>query len=191
MSMSPDTALVIEYASAYLLAVLAPLIPAILIYKLFPDTKVSLSGPLSGLTLAAGGAFAAYVIVFLLSMSIMSHFRDTLDGLSTPVWTVKADVALVDENGKPVTDPEALNSVTIELNPNLNEQKFGRMRLTLPVLKSDWPSIHLGLGGRGTANLDYPFKDFEPQITGRTISLNKPVTIPVNVTPYNPSGSPQ
>jgi hypothetical protein len=48
------------HAVAYLLAVLCPLIPAILIYRLFPETKVSVPGPLAGLTLRAGGAFAAY-----------------------------------------------------------------------------------------------------------------------------------
>ena len=37
-----------------------PLVPAILIYRYFPDTQVVASGPLAGLTVKASGAFAAY-----------------------------------------------------------------------------------------------------------------------------------
>lgn len=46
----------------YLLYVLLPLVPAILIFKIFPETKVTVSGPLQNLTLNATGAFAAYVV---------------------------------------------------------------------------------------------------------------------------------
>src|SRR5579871_6525886 len=139
MGLSPDTSIVVYYTLTYLLAVLAPLIPDILIYKLFPDTKVSIGGPLSGLTLKAGGAFAVYVVTFLLSTSLMTHFRQTIDSFVTPVWTVKGDISLVDENGKPITDPQALNSVTIDYIPNLSEQKFGKMQLLMPINNSQWP----------------------------------------------------
>ena len=43
--------------------VLVPMIPLIVIYRLFPDTAVAVTGVLSGLTVRATGAFAAYLIL--------------------------------------------------------------------------------------------------------------------------------
>jgi hypothetical protein len=179
------------YAVLYLLAVLCPLVPAILIYKLFPDTKVSVTGPLSGLTLRAGGAFAAYVTTFLLSMLIVTHFRNFLDSLlGTQVWTVTGKVVLLDENGKPITDQELLNGVTIEYFPNPTEQKFGQLKLVVPVDKK-WPTIHVALPKLGSADLDHPFKEFEPREDEKThtIDFNKPVQIKLNRSEYKIRGT--
>jgi hypothetical protein len=46
----------------YVLYVLLPIIPAVVIFLLFPDTKVWVSGPLQNLTIKTTGAFAAYVV---------------------------------------------------------------------------------------------------------------------------------
>jgi hypothetical protein len=50
----------------WILYVLLPLIPAVVIFKLFPDTKVTVSRPLQNLTVNATGAFAAYVVTVAL-----------------------------------------------------------------------------------------------------------------------------
>lgn len=55
----------------YVLYVLLPLIPALLIFKLFPDTKVTVAGPLQNLTINATGAFAAYVVTVALGFFIV------------------------------------------------------------------------------------------------------------------------
>jgi hypothetical protein len=57
----------------YLLYVLLPLIPAILIFRLFPETKVALSGPLQNLTVKTTGAFAAYVVTALLGFFLVKQ----------------------------------------------------------------------------------------------------------------------
>jgi len=57
----------------YVLYVLLPLIPAILIFRLFPDTKVSVTGPLQNLTLNATGAFAAYVVTAALGFFLVRN----------------------------------------------------------------------------------------------------------------------
>ena len=44
--------------------VLLPLIPSILIFLIFPMTTIMTRGPLALLTLRAGAAFVAYLIVF-------------------------------------------------------------------------------------------------------------------------------
>lgn len=55
----------------YMLYVLVPLIPAILIFKMFPESKVTVSGPLQNLTVNATGAFAAYVVTVALGFFLV------------------------------------------------------------------------------------------------------------------------
>jgi len=57
----------------YMLYVLLPLVPAILIFKLFPETKVTVSGPLQNLTINATGAFAAYVVTVALGFFLVRN----------------------------------------------------------------------------------------------------------------------
>ena len=58
---------ILALVGAHILWVLLPLAPAVLIYWLFPNTPVAVSGPLSGLTVRTGGAFGAYLVVLLLT----------------------------------------------------------------------------------------------------------------------------
>jgi hypothetical protein len=184
-----EGSIVFYYTLMYLLAILCPLVPAILIYRLFPNTTVSVGGPLAGLTLRAGGAFAAYVATFLLSMLIMVHYRDMLDSFVTPVWTVTGKVDLIDENGQPVTDEGLLNGISVEYFPNPSQTKFGELKLTVPINDSQWPTINVGVRDLGWLPLEYPFKDFNPTSRNHTIALGSPVTIKLNRSPYRPEGT--
>jgi hypothetical protein len=80
-----------------------PLVPAILIYRYFPDTQVAASGPLAGLTVKASGAFAAYLVVFLLIFALVSPIKDVIGSGMRPFWEIRGKVKLVDENGKPIS----------------------------------------------------------------------------------------
>ena len=44
--MTPELTGALMIGVRYVVCLLAPLIPAVLIFKLFPDSKISLSGPL-------------------------------------------------------------------------------------------------------------------------------------------------
>jgi hypothetical protein len=57
-------AVLVSMLLLFILTVL-PLIPAVVIYALFPKTTVVTRGPLSGLTLKSSGAFSVYIIVFI------------------------------------------------------------------------------------------------------------------------------
>jgi hypothetical protein len=62
----------------YVLYVLLPLIPAVLIFRLFPDTKVSVAGPFQNLTLNATGAFAAYVVTVALGFFLVKYVEQEI-----------------------------------------------------------------------------------------------------------------
>src|SRR5688500_6357198 len=51
--------------------ILLPLVPAVLIYVIFPKSQASAKGLFAGLTIRGGGAFAAYFIVLLASYPVL------------------------------------------------------------------------------------------------------------------------
>jgi hypothetical protein len=67
----------------YVLYILLPLIPAVLIFRLFPDTKVSVSGPLQGLTLNTTGAFGAYVVTAALGFFLVRNVESQIQWTRT------------------------------------------------------------------------------------------------------------
>jgi hypothetical protein len=71
--MAREPMVMLSLALLQVLWVLLPLIPAVLIYRLFPDTKVGVSGPLANLTVRASGAFAGYLVVFLIVMPLVNR----------------------------------------------------------------------------------------------------------------------
>lgn len=101
--------------------VLLPLAPAILIYKLFPNTKVGVSGPLQGLTFNASGAFAAYVVTALLGSILMLKAQDFIEPLMDQDWSITAKVVLLDHQGNPITGTQLetlLHGLTITFLPD-------------------------------------------------------------------------
>jgi hypothetical protein len=63
----------------YTFYVCLPLIPAVVIFRLFPDSKVSVSGPLQNFTVNATGAFAAYVVTVALGILLVQWIETTIN----------------------------------------------------------------------------------------------------------------
>lgn len=92
--MDTNIAAVLLSCLLYSLYVLLPMIPAIVIYRLFPDTKVALSGPLANLTMKSTGAFAAYIVVVSLGYFLIKNTHTIIAGMVQPMWTIKATLEL-------------------------------------------------------------------------------------------------
>jgi hypothetical protein len=146
----------------YILYVLVPLIPSVLIYKVFPKTKVTLSGPLSHLTLKASGAFAAYVIIIILCYSPVQHSEDLIAGLAYPTWTVTASVTLLDSANHVVPHPEImLGGLKVITTPELAKTSGNEVVLSVPGITDPMRSIAIILPdwGQTTINLQQLNKD--------------------------------
>ena len=190
MPVSPDVRVVLDYTCMYLLAFVGPLIPAILIYKFFPDTKTSIGGPLSGLTLKTTGAFAAYVTAFLVTSFILVYFHDDLQSsLTIPTYHVSGKINFVDENGKPLADLRATEGLTVEFSPRLYTLTESSLDFTLPVDGKRQTTVYLNLGERGRVPLDYPFTGQHASTAGRDITLTDPIVMTINTSSYNPNGT--
>src|SRR6516164_10238338 len=95
-----------------------PLVPAIMIYRYFPETQVFASGPLAGLKVKTSGAFAAYLIVFLCILLLVNTTKDVIGSGMRPYWEIRGKVKLVDENGKPISGEDLLNTIKFEIVPD-------------------------------------------------------------------------
>ena len=73
-----------------------PLVPAIMIYRYFPETQVFASGPLAGLKVKTSGAFAAYLIVFLCIFLLVNTTKDVIGSGMRPFWEIRGKVKLVE-----------------------------------------------------------------------------------------------
>ena len=89
-------AVILSFA-LYALYVLLPMIPAILIYRFFPDTKVGIKGPLGNLTISASGAFAAYIVTVALGFFLIQNTHRQIIDMAHPTWTIIGYVNKEDE----------------------------------------------------------------------------------------------
>lgn len=127
----------------YALYVLLPIIPAVIIYKLFPKTTADVSGPLGGLTVKAGGAFAAYIVTVVLGSTLVSRIDDRIAAMSTPVWEVNAKLEFRDNQGRVIRDPQDIvKDVKVMVYPALEELIYPEFTMRLPLVKPDlWPTL--------------------------------------------------
>jgi hypothetical protein len=127
----------------YALYVLLPIVPTVVIYRLFPDTSVTVSGPLAKLTINASGAFAAYIVTVALGYNLVTKTDAMIAGLSSPTWEVNMKVELKDNDGKPLQNAGMLvKNLKILLDPPLEQRGYPQVKVRLPLLKPDhWPML--------------------------------------------------
>ena len=143
--------------SLYALYVLLPLVPAVLIYSIFPNTKVGISGPLGGLSMKAGGAFAAYVITVLLGSFLIIKTHDIIGGSVSHTWSVKATIELHDEEDKVITSQKAnelLAIMKVQTDPEFVKVKHKMVKMELPAREDNMPTIYLSIPKFGEQTID-------------------------------------
>jgi hypothetical protein len=93
--MAYDPAVIYSFC-LYVLYVLLPLIPAVLIFRLFPEAKVTVSGPLQNFTINATGAFAAYIVTVALGFFLVRNAEVQIN--STRHYAIEGVITDVGEN---------------------------------------------------------------------------------------------
>jgi len=167
----------------YCLSVLLPIIPAAVIFKLFPDTKVSVSGPLQNLSLKTTGAFGAYVVTAILGFAVIQNVVRQIDLMTSAAWTVNVPIRLVDSNNKPL--PQRASISFVNFDPNLYRIGNELVYVTFPHSQAgDWPTLHFGLPGFDNGVLDVQqiidgkdAKVAEIDTGARRIVVKQPITL--------------
>jgi hypothetical protein len=162
----------------YCLWILLPLVPAVLIYRLFPNTSVAVSGPLAQLTVRASGAFAAYLIVFACSYPVTTRFEQTVDGFERPFWTIKGRIKLVDANGAEVLSDPLLEKMSVKTVPDPITVESYLVRVNVPETE-DFPLLILDIPdfGRQVIDLRSPDAGITFDHYHKTINITAPITI--------------
>lgn len=83
---------VLEYFLKSCILILLPMVPAIAIFKVFPESRSTSEGEWYGLRWKFGGAFAAYVFIAIFLWQVT---KDGIAVRSAEVWTVRGSVDAV------------------------------------------------------------------------------------------------
>jgi hypothetical protein len=141
------------------LSVVLPLLPAFILFKFLPSTG-DVSGPLKGLNVKFGGAFGAYLVVFLALLAVrpqdLKHYH---------TWRVVGQIQLAQARGEEA--PNIHDVVVRVVPPHLDVMNGGTFAFDIPVLEDE----------RG--NLDFPDLQLDLRsYQGITVPLNKRVQQP-------------
>ncbi len=144
---------------------LVPMIPAILIFRIFHDTAVRITGPLLGVTVSASGAFAGYLVIVLLSQSWVKDSQGIVHSwMPPPHWVVTTEIKLLEANGQSFSHPDLMPKVSIYEDPEWVHINPFTQTATINVVEgnSGLPRIFILVPGYGS-------KIIEPE----TLAANK------------------
>lgn len=132
--------------------VLLPLIPAYVLYKTLPSSA-DVSGPLQGLTIKLGGAFAGY---FALVLLIFVFGPKPPEPTKVEVWTVEGKTGFT---AAPGSAPPADNIVLTQDPPRLNLGSAGHFTMEILVKEGeggvmDFRKLHSAHPGYSPVSVD-------------------------------------
>ncbi|MCW3060055.1 MAG: exported protein of unknown function [Capsulimonas sp.] len=175
--MNSDTLDVLLLMATYALWIFLPLLPAVLIYRLFPNTPVTLSGPFQSLTISAGGAFAAYFLTLIASIFLVKSIVLAVRNPPNSQWTVSGTLAVSDEHGRPHPVPQ--NGVIVSVQPSPVRISGDTIEADIWRNKSEWPRIRIEVPGYGakTFTLDPSKVNFDVDEDNYRIVLREPLAV--------------
>lgn len=179
MTLDANVVAFIGYCLLLILWVSLPLLPAWATYKITPDQKMGLSGPLQGLTVRAGGAFAAYLVIFiLLGLGGTGRAENILGNVTTTMWTVKADVVTFDSQGNPSTLPSGFDALSVTFKPDIHRIGRGNVVLKLPGGDTrSWPLLLLQIPNYGGTEVDLTKYRLRTDDYNKVIEIQDPIVI--------------
>jgi hypothetical protein len=177
--MSQEMMMLFSLIGVYTVWVILPLIPAVLIYRLFPDTTVAVNGPLANLTVRATGAFAAYLILFAAAYFLMmNHAVEVIEAFQHPSWTIKGRIALVDKEGREITAANLLEGLRIRTDPDQFKPQSYRVQLRIPEIEGDMPALIFEIPAWGRKEIDLrSASGVSRDIFHKTIEIKNPIII--------------
>jgi hypothetical protein len=158
--------------------VLLPVIPAILIYWLFPKNTLTARGVLAGLTVNASGAFGGYLVIFTVTYPFVHQNQNTIGVFMHPYWTVTGEIKLVNyQTGVEMHSELLLDKLNIVTKPEIMGNKSFRMRAALPEQDGGIPWLVFTIPNFGTAVIDVGAASKEVNYYQKTVHLTDPIEI--------------
>jgi hypothetical protein len=159
--------------------VLLPMIPAVLIYLIFPKSTLTAKGVLAGLTVNSSGAFGGYLVIFAATYSYVHQAQNTIGAFIHPYWTVTGEIKLTDsETGQEVHSEQLLAKLNIGTSPEIIGNKSFRMRAALPEQgNGDIPWLVFTIPEFGSGSVDIKAASKQVNYYEKTIHLTEPIEV--------------
>jgi membrane protein implicated in regulation of membrane protease activity len=162
----------------HLLWILAPLIPAVLIYWLFPSTTIAVNGPLAALSVKATGAFAGYLVVFAATYPLANRAEETVGSFQRPYWTINARIQLQEKDKKDIVAPALFDTLIVQTKPEPFYTAENYVHLLVPEGQG-LPYIIFQIPNFGRRGFD--LKEATERLSideyNKTITVNDPIVI--------------
>lgn len=132
--------------SVYFVWLLVPLVPAVVLYLIFPTALVETQWNVSGVAVKASGATGLYLAIIGLSyVKFLSPSLEQVKTLRLPYWTVDAPVTFLDSDQKDIV-PTTTSSEQIRVHPfaydfSKIDQKRYLVTLKYPETNGELPGI--------------------------------------------------
>ncbi len=137
--MHRDLVLLIAFYGLYVVWVLIPLIPAVIIYLLFPNSPTATQWKISGVALKAGGASGFYFAILALAyFNFVSPVTDYIKSLHKPYWTVDAPITFL-EAVTPIVGSEQLRVEPFAYEFRRTDEKSYLVTLKFPERDGELP----------------------------------------------------
>jgi hypothetical protein len=158
--------------------VLLPIIPAVLIYWLFPKNTLTARGVLAGLTVNASGAFGGYLVIFAVTYSFVHQTQNTIGAFMHPYWTVTGEIKLVDyKTSEEVHSEILLDKLNIATKPEIMGSKSFRIRAALPEQGGEIPWLVFTIKDFGQQVVIIRDTPKEVDNYEKTVHLTNPIEI--------------
>ena len=173
----------------YILVVLLPIVPALIIYQRFPTTPTQVKGPLGGLGINVSGAMAAYVLAAVLAYMVAVKTQALIGSLVTSTWDISGEVQLEGTDNKMIRDAKLFDRIRCDIPDVLNVQG-GIFQWKLPARGEAPPdyAVTFRVEGFGFTNINLAKHMQSHNDSAKTIEL-KPVVVAQDASPYNPAPS--
>jgi hypothetical protein len=137
--MDRDFLLLAAFYGLYVVWVLVPLLPAVIIYLLFPNANTDTEWNISGVALKAGGASGFYfVILGLAYFNFVAPVTEYIKGLHQPYWVVEVPITFVDAV-TPISVAEQLTVDPFAYEFRQTDEKRYLAKLKFSELNGDAP----------------------------------------------------
>jgi hypothetical protein len=143
-----DVVLLLALYSVYFVWVVVPLVPAVVIYRMFPEAATDTEWKVLGVALKAGGASGFYFAILALAFfKFLEPTTDYIKGLHQPFWTAEAPIKFFDAANKdivPMTNsPEQIRVQPFAYDFKQTDEKSYLVTLRFSELNGDTESIRL------------------------------------------------
>ena len=169
--------------------VLLPLIPATIMFLLFPSSSLVVSGPLAAgplgtLSVRATGAFGGYLVVFAVTYLLVAWGEDRINAFESSFWTITGQIKVFGKDGKEIKSEALLDKIGVKIsNPDRDTLDGGHMTLMIPQFGGRLSTVKVYIPQFGWKFLEYKpgSPGFDPK--HHLIELKGPVEIHENPPP--------